>query len=145
MTADTPIARLRDLADRVRDDDGTTPLNPALLTACGITAGDIRSAIKVINMAVAKIEVDPVTPDFDTNPAALTWARQKVQARINKLRAWERQDRAVGNIDRASAWRQTANHIERELIGTGSCAIAAFDPRLPEVILLLAAAKAEQK
>ena len=141
MTADTPLARLRDLADRVRDDDGTTPLNPALLTACGITAGDIRSAIKVINMAVAKVEVDPMTPDFDTNPAALTWARQKIQARINKLRAWERQDRA----DRASVWRQIANHIERELIGTGSCAIAAFDPRLPEVMLLLAAAKAEPK
>ena len=69
--------------------------------------------------------------DFDNNPAALMWARTKVQREIDKLKRWEKQDLGSGNVERAKTWRQHANLLRRQFTGGThcGCAMGAFDER----------------
>lgn len=76
---------------------------------------------------------------FDSDPAALAWARRKVQRDIDRCTRWHAESIDRG-LDSAETWRRLANHMRRTFIGGEGCVIAAFDERLPQVREQLAAA-----
>jgi hypothetical protein len=71
--------------------------------------------------------------DFDRDPAALAWARTKVQEYLDRLGDFERQATEQGDpITRHGC--EVARHLaERHFIGDGGCVIGAFDERLPSI------------
>lgn len=74
--------------------------------------------------------------DYDLDPAALAWARQKIQRHIDKLDAWHAEVAvrlADADIEKARRWREIAFYMRRAFIGGEGCVIAAFDERLPKV------------
>jgi len=75
---------------------------------------------------------NPAEPDFDNDPAALEWARTKIEFFIARCRKNEATMRVKGQEDGAMRWRVTANHMERQFVGGVGCVIADFDARLPE-------------
>lgn len=81
------------------------------------------------------IHSGPTTSDarFDRDPAALAWARAKVQREVDKLSGWQTIDAAGGEPERSEQWRRHVNHLKRTFIGGDGCVIAAFDERLPQV------------
>jgi hypothetical protein len=75
---------------------------------------------------------------YDTDPAALAWARAAVQRRIDHYRGFEAKARTSGSEERAAQWRKMANLLHMDFIGGEGCVIAAFDerrPSLPDVTL----------
>ncbi len=69
--------------------------------------------------------------DYDRDPAALAWAREKVQREINRFRMFEEAAKERGERERASLWRKFAAFLVMEFIGGEGCNIAAFDERRP--------------
>jgi hypothetical protein len=69
----------------------------------------------------------PETADYNSDPAAIAWARAKIQRRADHYRDWEKQARAQGETERANQWRMVAQCMERDFLGSGGCVIAAFD------------------
>ena len=74
---------------------------------------------------------EPFTHDFDRNPAAVAWARAKVQAEIQRAERFVEQATAEGASESADRWRHYALHLTRTFIGQGGCVIGAFDERRP--------------
>ena len=71
--------------------------------------------------------------DYDRDPAALAWARTKIQHEIDRLNHFHTSAKAAGNDEQAEMWRRMANHLRRTLIGGSGCTIGAFDERLPDL------------
>jgi len=81
---------------------------------------------------------EPSGPDastnYDADPAAIAWARAKLQRSVDRLHDFERQAIEKGAPERVERWRRTAKWIEWQILGTGEgCVITPFDPRLPQV------------
>lgn len=74
---------------------------------------------------------------YDTDSEALAWAREKVQAFVDKMRNFERQAAEKGTTDPAQ-WRKIANIVEDHFIGGRGCVIASFDERMPTFAPILA-------
>jgi hypothetical protein len=72
-----------------------------------------------------------MTNRYDTDPAALAWARAKVQAEIDRCNDFTTSALAAGKPEQADMWRRLANRMQRTLVGNEDCVIAAFDERLP--------------
>ncbi|MFK0182026.1 hypothetical protein ACIQVR_39450 [Streptomyces xanthochromogenes] len=70
--------------------------------------------------------------DYDRDPEALAWARQKIQYYIDLLAKFE--DQAKASADPATATGCAVSRLlaERHFLGDGNCTIGAFDERLPE-------------
>lgn len=77
--------------------------------------------------------------DFDTDPAALAWARERVQHHVDRYRRFEAERIAAG--EDPQPWRGLANFMQRDLIGGEGCVIASFDERLPQFRAATASAK----
>ena len=82
--------------------------------------------------------------DFDLDPEALAWARQKVERVIDRYHRLSEQaqtgaERArtvedvITEMALAEKWRIRANLLRRDLIGGQGCVIAAFDERRPNI------------
>ena len=70
--------------------------------------------------------------DFDRDPAALAWARTKVQEAVDKAEA------CADNTDLSDqvrdTWRLTAGFMRRELLTRDGVVRAAFDERWPATL-----------
>ena len=76
---------------------------------------------------------DPDLSRFDTDPAALAWARQKIQQTVERAEQFEKHATERGQVDMAARWRLAAQVMRRDLLGGKGCVIAGFDERLPEI------------
>lgn len=72
---------------------------------------------------------------FDTDPAALAWARGKVEQLAEKYAGFEQ---ASSTQPAADKWRAVVYILRRDLIGGEGCTIAAFDRRMPTIAAALA-------
>lgn len=70
---------------------------------------------------------------YDRDPEALTWARAKVQAGIDRAEKFVEQATAADKPEAAQKWRYIANLLRNSFIGGEGCVIARFDERLPEL------------
>jgi hypothetical protein len=70
--------------------------------------------------------------DFDRDPAALAWARNKVQEAVDKA------EECAANADLSDqareGWRLTAGFIRHELLTRDGVVRAAFDERWPATL-----------
>lgn len=70
--------------------------------------------------------------DFDRDPAALAWARAKVQEVVDKA------EECAANPDlddeARESWKQTAHFIRHELLTRDGAGRAAFDERWPTTL-----------
>ena len=57
--------------------------------------------------------------NYDADPAAIAWARAKLQRSVDRLRDFERQAIEKGAPERVERWRRTAKWIEWQILGTG--------------------------
>lgn len=76
---------------------------------------------------------------YDRDPDALAWAREKVEAEIDRCARLEQQARSAGGVgsDRmAKTYRSIAVTLKLRFLGSG-CLIGAFDERRPELDQLL--------
>jgi hypothetical protein len=80
----------------------------------------------------------PETVDYNSDPAAIAWARAKIQRRVDHYRDWERQARERGDVARADQWRKFAWFLEHDFLGDNGCVVAYFDERLPTLAPILA-------
>ena len=71
--------------------------------------------------------------DYDRDPNAITWARAKIQAEIDRCRQFADQANAAHDTEQHEMWRRLANRMQRVFLGGQDCVIAAFDERLPEL------------
>jgi hypothetical protein len=71
--------------------------------------------------------------DFDRNPAALAWAREKVQAYIDRLADFEQQARAKKDPATALGCGVSKILAQRHFFGDGGCVYGVFDERLPRL------------
>ena len=71
--------------------------------------------------------------DYDRDPAALAWARTKIQHDIDRLTRYHTSAKAAGADEQAETWRRMANRLRRTFIGDSGCVIGAFDERLPDL------------
>ncbi|NUP18379.1 MAG: hypothetical protein HOZ81_20305 [Streptomyces sp.] len=70
--------------------------------------------------------------DFDRDPAALAWARTKIQEVVDKAEACAAN---TGLSDQArEGWKQTAGFMRRELLTRDGAVRAAFDERWPATL-----------
>jgi hypothetical protein len=70
--------------------------------------------------------------DFDRDPEALAWARQKIQNEIDRADKFVADAKRIRNAEAAHTWRIIGSHLRRSFVGGTGCVIAAFDERLPE-------------
>lgn len=75
-----------------------------------------------------------MTSPYDTDPAALAWARAKVQHHIDRLKKFEEQATGSGKDGHRRGLAVARRSAEQTLIGGDGCTIAAFDERLPDFI-----------
>lgn len=70
--------------------------------------------------------------DYDRDPAALAWARTKVQEAVDKA------EECAANTDLTDqareGWRSTAGFMRRELLTRDGVVRAAFDERWPDTL-----------
>ncbi|MFE5895857.1 hypothetical protein ACFQ67_00250 [Streptomyces sp. NPDC056488] len=69
--------------------------------------------------------------DYDRDPAAIAWARRKIQDEIDRCRKFHASATEAGKPEQAEMWRRLANRMERTFMGGDGCVIAYFDERLP--------------
>ena len=69
---------------------------------------------------------------FDRDPAALAWARGKVQDYIDRLADFERQAKEKRDPATATGCAISRLLAERHFLGDGGCTIGAFDQRMPD-------------
>ncbi|MEU9323237.1 hypothetical protein AB0D91_05395 [Streptomyces canus] len=72
--------------------------------------------------------------DFDRDPAALAWARTKVQEYIDRLAAFEQQASEQGDRITQHGCGVARLMAERHFLGDGGCTVGAFDERMPGII-----------
>lgn len=75
------------------------------------------------------IATTPRPRDFDSDPAALAWARAKIQRHIDQAEEFRQRANAPTT---AKTWRVIRNFLRSRLVGGDGCVIADFDERLPE-------------
>ncbi|MGV9888354.1 hypothetical protein [Streptomyces sp. NPDC003395] len=71
--------------------------------------------------------------DFDRDPAALAWAREKVQTYIDRLADFERQAKAMDDPATALGCGISRLLAQRHFLGDGGCTYGVFDERLPRL------------
>lgn len=71
--------------------------------------------------------------DFDRDPAALAWARTKIQAYMERLADFEQQVAQRGDEASVRCFRIVRSHVRSHFLGDGGCVIGAFDERRPHV------------
>lgn len=86
-----------------------------------------------------------MTSPYDTDPAALAWARAKVQHYVDRLGKFEEQATGHGRADQARGLAVARRSAEQTLIGGEGCTIGAFDPRLPDFTRSIGAATDEEQ
>lgn len=69
---------------------------------------------------------------YDTDPAAIAWARAKVQHQLDRLAKFEEQATARGRTETARGLAIARRSTEQMLLGGQGCVIGAFDERRPE-------------
>lgn len=69
--------------------------------------------------------------DFDRDPAALAWARAKVQEYIDRLADFEQQAKAKGDPATEMGCGISRLLAERHFLGDGGSSFGVFDERLP--------------
>lgn len=69
--------------------------------------------------------------DFDRDPAALAWARGKIQDYIDRLAGFEGQAASKGDEASVHCFRLVQSHVRSYFLGDGGCVIGAFDERRP--------------
>ena len=69
--------------------------------------------------------------DFDRDPAALAWARAKIEQYVTRLADFEQQCAAKGDEASVRCFRIVQRHISHYFLGDGGCTIGAFDERRP--------------
>ena len=76
-----------------------------------------------------------VATNYDQDPEAIKWARDKVQHHLDRI---ERMSKSP-TLDEESrrGWRKAAHMIRMDLLGGEGCVIASFDERLPELSKML--------
>lgn len=104
-----------------------------------VTAGDPRAqwdghttSHKYTRLRGCTHEAAAARRDLDMNPAALAWARSKVEGLLTRFGNFERQCTEKGDPNGAKVWRLAAWSARGMLLGNGPCVIGAFDERLPE-------------
>lgn len=70
---------------------------------------------------------------YDTDPAALAWARTKIQDVIDRCRKFAESAHAADQPEQAEMWRRLANRMQRQFIGGEGCVMGYFDHRLPDL------------
>lgn len=68
---------------------------------------------------------------YDSDPAALAWARAKVQSEIEHAERFAADLTAVKDVEAAQRWAFVARHLHRTLIGNEGPVMGRFDHRLP--------------
>ena len=69
--------------------------------------------------------------DYDRDPAALAWARSRIQEYIDRLADFERQAKAKSDPATATGCAISRLLAQRHFLGDGGCVIGAFDQRRP--------------
>lgn len=92
-----------------------------------------RAFLTLPSSTWAQLEAALAPADFDRDPAALAWARGRVQFYIDKAQRFCEMAAERGNVDQASGWRRIANFMRYSLIGRGNCVVGAFDERRPSL------------
>lgn len=68
---------------------------------------------------------------YDTDPAALAWARARVRHQLDRLAAFEEHATQTGRTDQARGLRVARRSTEQLLLGGRGCVVGAFDERRP--------------
>lgn len=72
--------------------------------------------------------------NYDADPEALAWAREKIQRSIDQARQFEREAAEAGK-ENSRQWRLVAYFMDTRLVGDGTgCVITAFDARRPDLM-----------
>lgn len=71
--------------------------------------------------------------DFDRDPAALAWARTKIQEYIDRLADFERQAQEQGDRITQHGCGVARLITERHFLGDGGCVIGVFHERRPDI------------
>ena len=69
--------------------------------------------------------------DYDRDPAALAWARNRVQEYIDRLADFEQQAKAKRDPITELGCGISRQLAERHFLGDGACVIGVFDERRP--------------
>ena len=77
-------------------------------------------------------EEAPVAVDFDRDPAALAWARRKVQEVVDKAEECAASELLTEEV--RERWRHAAGFIRHELLAREGVVRAAFDDRWPATL-----------
>jgi hypothetical protein len=72
--------------------------------------------------------------DYDREPDALAWARQKIHHYIDLLATFEGQAKASADPATATGCAVARLLAERHFLGDGGCTIGAFDERRPRYL-----------
>ena len=89
---------------------------------------------------LTEADVDTGTPpiDYDRDPAAIAWARAKLERTIEQIRGYQRLAIEKGDLELARMWDHRARWIQWNVLGDGTgYAITPFDPRHPQVRAIL--------
>lgn len=70
--------------------------------------------------------------DYDRDPAALAWARTRIEQYVTRLAHFEQQCAAKGDEASVRCFQIVQRHISHYFLGDGGCTIGAFDERRPE-------------
>lgn len=70
--------------------------------------------------------------DFDRDPAALAWARTKIEEVVGKAEECAASDILTEEV--RERWRHTAHFMRHELLTRDGVAHAAFDQRWPDTL-----------
>jgi hypothetical protein len=77
---------------------------------------------------------NPVPDDtarYDTDPAALAWARTRVQHQLDRLARFEEQATQAGRHEQARGLAIARRSTQQLLLGGEGCVVGAFDARRP--------------
>ena len=74
----------------------------------------------------------PVAVDFDRDPAALAWARSKVQEIVDKAEECAANELLTEEV--RESWQHTAGFMRHELLTREGVVRAAFDERWPDTL-----------
>jgi hypothetical protein len=69
-------------------------------------------------------------------PEAITEIRRRITHHIDRYERFAQAAGERGDHDAAGRWRHAARCLRRDLLGNGTCVIAAFDERRPELAAL---------
>lgn len=86
------------------------------------------------NLAEYMVEALNGTEDYDLDPAALKWAREKVQFYVDKAERFAREAESASHRQESSGkWKFAARYMRHSLLTGEGCTIGPFDHRLPDL------------